>query len=174
MWVHLILNLVSHCDHRICLGLAWAFCINICSAWWSVTTRISLSPKSTSSHFLSASMTPRVSCSYVKYDRWASVNFLDMKLAGLIVLQSSPCLKYAPQPDGHASLTTQTGSGLVRSIGFRESFLLAIALIDSKHLSWRLCQTKCNLSEHIPDSGVVNANTFGRNQEIYSISPRKR
>ena len=170
----IILNLVSHWDHRICLGLVWAFCINVCSAWWSVTTRISLSPKSTSSHFLSASMTPRVSCSYVKYDRWASVNFLDMKPAGLIVLQSLPCPKYAPQPDGHASLTTQTGSGLVLSIGFRESFLLVIALIDSKHLSWRLHQANSSLSEHIPDKGVVNADTLGRNRDMYSMSPRKR
>ena len=168
-----ILNLVSHWDHRICLGPAWAFCINVCSAWWSVTTRISLSHKSTSSHFLSALMTPRVLCSYVKYDRWASVNFLDMKPAGLIVLQSSPCPKYAPQPDRHVSLTTQTGSGLVLSIGFRESFLLAIALIDSKHLSWRLRQANGSPSEHIPDKGVVNADMLGRNRDMYSMSPRK-
>ena len=76
-------------------------------------------------------------------------------------------------PDGHALLTTQTGSGLVLSIGFREGFLLMIALIDSKHLSWRLRQANGSPSEHIPDKGVVNADTFGRNRDMYSMSPRK-
>ena len=37
----------------------------------------------------------------------------DMKPAGLIVFQSSPCLKYVLQPDGQALLTTQTALVLV-------------------------------------------------------------
>ena len=38
------------------------------------------------SHFLSASMAPSISCSYVKYEHCMSENFLDMKPAGLMVL----------------------------------------------------------------------------------------
>ena len=47
---------------------------------------------SSSSHFLSASMAPSILCSYVKYEPCASVNFLDMKPAGLMVFQYSPWL----------------------------------------------------------------------------------
>ena len=80
----------SHWDHRIWWGLLWAFCMKVLRASWSVMTQISGSPRSLSSHFLSASIAPRVSCSYVKYKHCASVNFLDMNLAGFIVFQSSP------------------------------------------------------------------------------------
>jgi len=91
MWMNLSLYLVSHCDHLICLGPAWDFCMKVFSASWSVTICILGIPRSASSHFLSASMTPSVSCSYVKYALCASVNFFDMKPAGLIVFQSLPC-----------------------------------------------------------------------------------
>ena len=130
-------------------------------------------PRRMSSHFFSASITPYVSCSYVKYAHWALVNFLDINPAGCMVVQSSPWPKYAPHPDGHVSHTTQAGFALVQSIGLSVNFWLAIILIISKHLSWTPHHTNGRPFEHIPDSGVVYVDTRGRNRDIYSISPRK-
>ena len=172
MCMNLMQNHVSHCDQRIWCGPACDLCMNDLRASWSVTTRISGSPSRTSSHFLSASITPNVSCSYVKYERCASVNFLDINPAGRMVFQLSPWLKYAPHPDGQASHTTQTGFGLFRSIGRSVSFFAAIAFIISKHLLCSECQVNGIPLAHIPDSGVVYAETLGRKRDMYSMRPK--
>ena len=89
-WMNFKRYLESHCNQCIWRGLLCTLCMKVLRASWSVTTRISGSPRSSLSHFLSASMAPSVSCSYVKYECCVSMNFLDMKPAGLMVFQSLP------------------------------------------------------------------------------------